>query len=182
MAPVIAESNESRTVTELDPEDFQWSSSNPAVASVDAQGNVRGISAGRAQITAITNMMGGFTVTAPVRIKVGEVNFWDTIDGDGDNPFGNNDKNNENNSNNNNINSGSNSSSSSKIKLNRSSMTLYKGKNAVLKASGAKGKITWKSSNSRVAAVNQKGKVTAKKKGTAVITASLSNGKRLSAR
>ena len=57
-------------------------------------------------------------------------------------------------------------------------MTLYKGKNAVLKASGAKGKITWKSSNSRVAAVNQKGKVTAKKKGTAVITASLSNGKK----
>ena len=178
MAPVIAESNASRTVTELDPEDFQWSSSNPAVASVDAQGNVRGISAGRAQITATTTMMGGFTVTAPVRIKVGEVNFWDTIDGEGDNPFGNNDKNNENNSNNNNSNSGSNSSSSSKIKLNRSSMTLYKGKNAVLKASGTKGKITWKSSNSRVAAVNQKGKVTAKKKGTAVITASLSNGKK----
>ena len=176
MAPVIAESNASRTVTELDPEDFQWSSSNPAVASVDAQGNVRGISAGRAQITATTTMMGGFTVTAPVRIKVGEVNFWDTIDGEGDNPFGNNDKNNENNSNNNTSNSGSNSSSSSKIKLNRSSMTLYKGKNAVLKASGTKGKITWKSSNSRVAAVNQKGKVTAKKKGTAVITASLSNG------
>lgn len=177
MAPVIAESNASRTVTELDPEDFQWSSSNPAVATVDAQGNVRGISAGRAQITATTTMMGGFTVTAPVRIKVGEVNFWDTIDGDGDNPFGNNDKNNENNSNNNNSNSGSNSSSS-KIKLNRSSMTLYKGNSAVLKASGTKGKITWKSSNSRVAAVNQSGKVTAKKKGTAVITASLSDGKK----
>lgn len=56
-------------------------------------------------------------------------------------------------------------------KISRKTLTLTKGKSAVLKVTGTKSKITWSSSNKKVAAVSQKGKVTAKKAGSATITA-----------
>ena len=74
------------------------------------------------------------------------------------------------------------------IKLNKSKLTIYKGKKATLKATvtGASTKVKWKSSNSSltvyssnssIAAVNSKGKITAKKAGTCKITAT-ANGKK----
>lgn len=58
-----------------------------------------------------------------------------------------------------------------KIKLNKTSLKLEKGKSFTLKLKNAKTKkVKWKSSNIKVAKVT-KGKVVAKKKGTAIITA-----------
>lgn len=69
------------------------------------------------------------------------------------------------------------------IKLNKSKITLNKGKSATLKYTispkKAKTTVSWSSSNSSVASVNS-GKVTAKKAGTATITAKTSNGKKKS--
>jgi uncharacterized protein YjdB len=45
-----------------------WFSSDPSVATVDASGNVRGVSAGTAVITAVTD--GGLTVTCTVTVSV----------------------------------------------------------------------------------------------------------------
>ena len=68
------------------------------------------------------------------------------------------------------------------VKLNRTSVSLVKGKNVTLKATVNPGnasnkKVTWTSSNKKVATVSN-GKVTAKNYGTAVITAKTSNGKK----
>ena len=64
---------------------------------------------------------------------------------------------------------------SAKIKLNKTSVTLYtKGEKTVkLKAvvTGSSKKVKWSSSNKKVATVSASGKVTAKKAGKAVITA-----------
>lgn len=57
------------------------------------------------------------------------------------------------------------------IKLNKTKVTLNKGKTYTLKVTGTKKKVTWSSSNKKVATVNSKGKVTAKKKGTVTIIA-----------
>lgn len=59
------------------------------------------------------------------------------------------------------------------IKLNRTSLTLTKGKTYTLKTTvtGTNKTVTWSSSNSSVASVDKNGKVTAKTKGTATITA-----------
>lgn len=58
-----------------------------------------------------------------------------------------------------------------KVKLNKSSTTLYVGKTTTLKVSGASKNVKWSSSNKVIATVSSKGKVTARKKGTAIITA-----------
>lgn len=58
-----------------------------------------------------------------------------------------------------------------KVKLNKASASIVKGKTLQLKLTGTKKKVTWKSSNKKVATVNSKGKVTAKGKGAATITA-----------
>ena len=59
------------------------------------------------------------------------------------------------------------------VKLNRTSLTLTKGKTYTLKTTvtGTNKAVTWSSSNSSVASVDKNGKVTAKAKGTATITA-----------
>ena len=70
-----------------------------------------------------------------------------------------------------------------KVSLNKSATTLTEGESETLTAtitpSNATGDKTvkWSSSNAEVAAVDSNGKVTAKKAGTAVITATSSNGK-----
>lgn len=62
-----------------------------------------------------------------------------------------------------------------KIKLNKTSLTLYVGETATLKLTGTDKTVKWFSSKKTVAAVSSKGKVTAKKAGTAVITATVNN-------
>lgn len=68
------------------------------------------------------------------------------------------------------------------VKLNRSALSLEVGKTGklsatVLPASAADKSITWSSSNTDVASVSRNGTVNAKKAGTAVITATATNGK-----
>ena len=68
-----------------------------------------------------------------------------------------------------------------RVKLNRTSATLRKGKTLTLKATVTPGKnvistVSWSSSNNKVATVKN-GKVTAKAKGTATITVKTTNGK-----
>ena len=59
------------------------------------------------------------------------------------------------------------------VKLDRTNLTLTKGKTYTLKTTvtGTNKAVSWSSSNSSVAAVDKNGKVTAKTKGTATITA-----------
>lgn len=62
------------------------------------------------------------------------------------------------------------------ITLNKSRISLERGKKKTLKAKVRDSKVTnivWKSSNKRVAAVNSKGVVTARKKGSTTITAKI---------
>ena len=74
-----------------------------------------------------------------------------------------------------------------KIVLNRSRITLLKGKTYKLKASvkpaSANNKaVAWSSSNPKIAAVDKHGKVTARRKGTAVITCKAKDGSKVYAR
>ena len=62
----------------------------------------------------------------------------------------------------------------SKVKINKTSTTIYVGKTETLKISGTSKKVKWTISNKSVATVSSKGKVTAKKAGTATITAKVS--------
>lgn len=64
-----------------------------------------------------------------------------------------------------------------KPKLNKTKLSLYVGKTAVLKVKNNKKKVKWSTSKKSVAAVSKKGKVTAKKKGTAKITARVAKKK-----
>ena len=61
------------------------------------------------------------------------------------------------------------------VKLDRTSLTLTKGKTYTLKTvvTGTNKAVSWSSSNSNVASVDKNGKVTAKTKGTATITAKI---------
>lgn len=73
-----------------------------------------------------------------------------------------------------------------KVKLNRTSLKLNKGKSYQLKATvtptnATNKKLTWSSNRKSVATVNSKGKVTAKKKGTALIKAIAKDGSKVSA-
>lgn len=64
-----------------------------------------------------------------------------------------------------------------KIKINKTSASLYVGSSTTLKISGSSKKVTWSSNKTSVATVSSKGKVTAKKAGTAVVTAKVSGKK-----
>lgn len=74
----------------------------------------------------------------------------------------------------------------SSIKLNRKKLTLGVKETFTIRASvspaGADKKLKWESSRKSVAVVNAKGKVTAKKVGRTTITATASNGKKVSCR
>ncbi len=70
-----------------------------------------------------------------------------------------------------------NTQAKAKIKLNKTSITLQKGKSYTLKLKGTKKKVKWTSSKKTIATVTKKGKVTAKKPGTAVITAKIGKKK-----
>ena len=63
----------------------------------------------------------------------------------------------------------------SKIKLNKTTATVYVGKTTTLKITGTSKTVKWSTSDKKVATVSSKGKVTAKKAGTATITAKVSN-------
>lgn len=69
-----------------------------------------------------------------------------------------------------------------KISLNKKKVTLHAGETLKLKAKlkpkGSTAKIKWKSSKKKVASISKNGTVTARKKGKAVITAQLPNGKK----
>lgn len=69
-----------------------------------------------------------------------------------------------------------------KISLNKKKATLHAGETLKLKAKlkpkGSTAKTKWKSSKKKVASVSKNGTVTARKKGKAVITAQLPNGKK----
>ena len=64
----------------------------------------------------------------------------------------------------------------SKVKLNKSTVTIYRGVSTSLKVSGSKKKVKWSSSKKSVASVSATGKVSGKKAGTAYIYAKV--GKR----
>jgi len=71
----------------------------------------------------------------------------------------------------------------SSVKLNKSSVTVSKGKTYTLKATVAPSnasnkKVTWKSSNSKIATVSSTGKIKGIKKGTVTITVTTADGKK----
>lgn len=73
-----------------------------------------------------------------------------------------------------------------KVKLNRTSLKLNKGKSYQLKATvtptnATNKKLTWSSNRKSVATVNSKGKVTANKKGSCIIKATAKDGSKKSA-
>lgn len=70
-----------------------------------------------------------------------------------------------------------NTQAKAKIKLNKTSISLQKGKTYTLKVTGTKKKAKWSSNKKTIATVTKKGKVTAKKPGTAVITAKIGKKK-----
>lgn len=135
-----------------------WKSSNPSVATVDQNGKVTAVSNGTANIT-VTTQDGNKTGTCKVTVNIPKP-VEPTKPVTPDKP----------------------SVSATSIKLNKPSLTLYKGKTYTLKAT-VKPKtynsgIKWSSSASKYATVSGKGKITAKKSGRTVITAQTKNGKK----
>ena len=63
-----------------------------------------------------------------------------------------------------------NTQAKAKIKLNKTKISLQRGKTYTLKVKGTKKKVKWSSNKKTIATVTRKGKVTAKKQGTAVKT------------
>ena len=70
-----------------------------------------------------------------------------------------------------------NTQAKAKIKLNKTKISLQRGKTYTLKVKGTKKKVKWSSNKKTIATVTRKGKVTAKKQGTAVITAKIGKKK-----
>ncbi|WP_395019464.1 Ig-like domain-containing protein, partial [Robinsoniella peoriensis] len=135
-----------------------WKSSNPSVATVDQNGKVTAVSNGTANIT-VTTQDGNKTATCKVTVNIPKP-AEPTKPVTPDKP----------------------SVSATSMKLNKPSLTLYKGKTYTLKAT-VKPKtynsgIKWSSSANKYATVSSKGKITAKKYGRTVITAQTKNGKK----
>lgn len=135
-----------------------WKSSNPSVATADQNGKVTAVSNGTANIT-VTTQDGNKTATCKVTVDIPKP-VEPTKPVTPDKP----------------------SVSATSIKINKPSLTLYKGKTYTLKAT-VKPKtynsgIKWSSSANKYATVSSKGKITAKKSGRTVITAQTKNGKK----
>ena len=179
--------------------DTKWASSNPSVATVDQQGNVKALKAGTTTVSANT---GGCIISTQVTVKnpqlsVSSLNIYlkktgqlKIIGGIGTVKWTS-------------SNSGivkvtqtgkvtgvklgtatitayvSGEKLTCKVKvkapeLSVKSKTLYERENYKLKVLGATGKISWKSSNTKIAKVSSGGTVTAVKTGTVKITAKVS--------
>lgn len=125
----------------------QWTSSNPKIAKVGADGTVTGVKAGKVTVTATSaanpNLKAKVAVTVSSKIapppKAQRITLTQTKTG---------------------------VAMGRKVKLAVKTVTPAK----------ASKKVTWKSSNTSVATVNSAGIVTARKKGTAVITATAADG------
>ena len=139
-------------------EEVVWKSSKDSVAKVDSNGKVTGLKAGTATITAIVYYYD----------YIEDYDEWEDVDEEDEaEDYDIDDE-----------------ELSIKIlkctvrvtaaplKINAKKVTLKVGKSKNLKAIGAKGKVTWKTSNKKVAKVVN-GKVTALKKGKAKITAKI---------
>lgn len=70
-----------------------------------------------------------------------------------------------------------NAAAAKKVSINKTNVTLKKGKSITLKLKGTKKKVTWSSNKKRIASVSKKGKVTARKVGKARITAKVGRKK-----
>ena len=130
----------------VQPEDFadksvSWKSSDTAIATVDAEGNVKAVAKGTATITAATKDGTGISASCTVTVKQ---------------PV-------------------------TKITLNKTTLSLMKGKTTTLTATAAPASannkaVTWKSSKTKIATVDTNGLVKAVAKGTATITATAKDG------
>lgn len=108
---------------------IKWSSDQPKIATVNADGRVRGLKAGTATIRAKSTDGSDITMTCKVTVK------------------------------------------NKTMKVDRSKVTLYKGKKITVKVTAdPAGKISYTSSNPNIATVSSKGKITAKKKGSCTVT------------
>lgn len=120
----------------VEPEDttdsrFRWSSKDPSIATVTADGTVTGIAPGTTEITATTEDGTELSDTCTIVVKAPS------------------------------------------LTVNKTNMTLYKGKKGSIQATTApSAAITFRSSRPDIASVNNKGSVTAKKAGSCTITAS----------
>lgn len=142
----ISVGNSAKLTATVQPSDagnknIKWESSNPKVASVNANGLVTALSAGTTTIT-VTTVEGGYTACCNVTVYA-------PVTG---------------------------------IKINSKKVTLAKGGRTVLTATvlpveASNREYTWKTSDSSVVTVNAAGQLTALKVGTAVITATSSEGK-----
>ena len=118
------------TPSDLPDKSVTWKSSNTKVATVTSKGKVKGVKAGTATITCISNSTGA---KATCKVTVGYV------------------------------------------KLDKSEVSVKKGKTVTLKAtvypsSLTDKSVTWESSNTKIATVTSKGKVKGVKAGTATVT------------
>jgi uncharacterized protein YjdB len=140
-----------------------WASSNSNVATVDASGKVTGAAEGTATVTATVNAQSGVkaatcavTVTKPAEEAMDQSPVTKVT----------------------------NQKSVAKITTPLKTVYLKKGASLTIPAvayysDGAIAKLKWASNNAAVAKVNASGKVTAKKRGTAKITATAPDGKRV---
>jgi uncharacterized protein YjdB len=133
-----------------------WSTSDEKIATVDDQGNVKGVAEGKATIT-VTTADGGFQDTC-------EVTVVRRSSGGGGGGGG-----------------GSTTVSVTGVTLDRTSLTMTVGESYQLKATvspdnATNKNVTWSSSNPDVAAVDNTGKVTAVAAGSATITVKTVDG------
>lgn len=182
------------TVTPEDASDktIAWESSNPDVVSVDADGNIKALKAGKATITVTTND-GEFT--AKVEITVNEKaeeaeKVEEEVDDSSKEPVKPekepSKEDSENKPNGDSTEEKPNTPSEETIKvngvsLNKTNLNLYVNESAKLTANikpnnASNKKVTWISSNPDVASVDANGNVKALKEGTATITVTTKDG------